>query len=193
MDGIRRRRGVLLTPALAPRPADRRAGGTTRAAILAGLLALLALGLGACHAGLSAPVGISVPRSPERQVAAPSAALTETPPVPDDFRLHMTRVAGPFLSRGHGERFDAIVWANETARPIMEGQGDGADGALLIEEAIVHDVRGDEAAGLLVMQRRDGWRFAAIDPDGTVVSDQRVAGCASCHGEAPHSVFPLGH
>lgn len=161
--------------------------------MLSGLLATVALGLPACRPGFAEPVGVSVARSPERRVATPNAAAAVTTPVPSDFRSHMTRIAGPFLSRGHGERFDVIVWANETARPIVQGQGDGADGALLIEEAIVHDVRGDQAAGLLVMQRRDGWRFAAIDPDGTVVSDQRVTGCSTCHGEAPHSVFPLGH
>ncbi|HXX69806.1 MAG TPA: hypothetical protein VEK07_21680 [Polyangiaceae bacterium] len=103
----------------------------------------------------------------------------------------MTRIAGPFLSRGHGERFDAIVWTNDAARPMVEGRGGGADGAILVEEAIVHDIRGDEAAGLLVMQQRGGWQFMAIEPDGTVVSDGRVAACAACHGQAPHAVFPL--
>lgn len=103
----------------------------------------------------------------------------------------MTKVAGPFLSRGHGERFDAIVWSNEAARPMALGRGEGAEGALLIEQAMVHDLRGEEAAGLLVMQRRNGWRFVAIDPDGSVVSDERVRACPLCHAEAPHSVFPV--
>lgn len=103
----------------------------------------------------------------------------------------MTRVSGRFLSRGHGERFDAIVWANEAAQSAVRSLGPAPNGATWVEEAFVKNVRGDDAEGFLVMQRRDGWHFAAIDADGTVASDERVASCTACHSEAPDSVFPL--
>ena len=144
-----------------------------------------------CSAGSVAPVGISPPRAPERPLASPSPSAPGVPLLPHDYRSRMIRVGGRFLSRGHGERFDAIVWTNQAAQPAVRGLGPAQDGGLLVEEAFVKDVRGDEAEGLLVMQRRDGWHFAAIDEDAAVASDERVASCAACHADAPDSVFPV--
>jgi len=111
--------------------------------------------------------------------------------VQTDFPSHLTRLTGRFLSRGHGERFDAFIWVNEAGRSAALGEGQTGQGAVLVEEAVVTDVRGDRPAGLLVMQRLDTWRFTAVEPDGTVVKDERVTACARCHGEAADSVFPV--
>jgi hypothetical protein len=107
----------------------------------------------------------------------------------------MARVSDRQVSRGHAERFDAIVWANDVARAMWDdARASMPDGAMLIEEAIERTARGDRAAGLLVMEKREGtWRFVVVGADGEVVDDARVAACAACHQEAPRDgVFPVG-
>jgi hypothetical protein len=98
----------------------------------------------------------------------------------------MARVVDRALSRGHAERFDAIVWANDAARAAWDGAGEMPDGAMLVEEAIEQTPKGDRAAGLLVMEKRDGaWRFTVVDAAGRVAEDARESACAECHREAP--------
>jgi hypothetical protein len=71
----------------------------------------------ACHDEPAPMVGVSLPRAaaPARPPTGSDAGADETSPVPADFRRHMRSMAGPFLSRGHGDRFDAVLWANPTA------------------------------------------------------------------------------
>ena len=58
---------------------------------------------------------------------------------------------------------------------------------MLVEEAIERTVKGDRAAGLLVMEKRAGaWRFVVVDADGARRRDGRAApACAACHRDAP--------
>jgi hypothetical protein len=115
--------------------------------------------------------------------------------VASDFREKMVRVGERQLSRGHAERFDAIVWVNDVARAAWdEAIAPMPDGSMLVEEAIERAAHGDRPSGLLVMEKRDGsWRFVAVGADGEVVDDARVARCAACHKDAPRdSVFPVG-
>jgi hypothetical protein len=138
----------------------------------------------ACHEQSMDAVGVSTVR------AAPStlvdAAAVKPSPVAADFRDHMTRVVARQVSEGHGERFDAIVWANEGARVAWESGGDMPEGAMLVEEAVQRAAKGDRAAGFFTMEKRDGaWRFVAVGVDGDVADDARTARCASCHAQAP--------
>jgi hypothetical protein len=108
-------------------------------------------------------------------------------PVAADFRSHMARVSERHVSRGHADRFDAVVWANDGAHVAWDGSGDMPDGAVLVEEAIERTARGDRAAGLLVMEKHgEAWRFVLVDAGGHVVEWARDAACASCHRDAPH-------
>jgi hypothetical protein len=106
----------------------------------------------------------------------------------------MARVGERQLSRGHAERFDAVVWANDVARATFDAAtGDLPDGAMLVEEAFERPPR-DAPAGLLVMEKREGvWRFTAVGPRGEATEDAHTAAtCAACHRDAPRdSVFPL--
>jgi hypothetical protein len=107
----------------------------------------------------------------------------------------MARVSERQLSRGHGERFDGIVWTNDVARAVWDAAGTPMpDGAVLVEEAIERSARGDRPAGLFVMEKRDAaWRYTVVSPDGEVIDDARVAPCATCHRDAPRdAVFPVG-
>jgi hypothetical protein len=108
-------------------------------------------------------------------------------PVAADFRDHMTRVVPRQLSRGHGSKFDGIVWLNDAAKAAWAADGDMPEGAVLVEETLDTVVRGDakggdRAAGLLFMEKKDGaWRFEAVGPEGRVAEDAR---CAACHAQA---------
>jgi hypothetical protein len=147
----------------------------------------------ACAPRALEPVGVSPPRAHASEVRSPDGGPLEPSPVPPNFRSQLTRVSERFLSRGHGQRFDAIAWATADASSHLDDPGQIPDGAMLVEEAIERQREGDRAAGLLVMIRRSGaWRFIAVAPDGRVV-DANAATCKSCHDEAPESVFPLGH
>jgi len=108
-------------------------------------------------------------------------------PVAADFRSHMARVSERNISRGHADRFDAVVWANDRAHVAWNGAGDMPDGAVLVEEAIERTARGDHAAGLLVMEKHgQAWRFVLIEAGGHVVEWAPDAACTSCHRDAPH-------
>jgi hypothetical protein len=114
-------------------------------------------------------------------------------PVAADFRSHMARVSERGVSRGHADRFDAVVWANDAAQGAWNGSGTMPDGAVLVEEAIERTVRGDRPAGLLVMEKHGAtWRFVLVDAGGQVVRWAQDGTCASCHADAPRDfVFRL--
>ena len=145
----------------------------------------------ACGGGEAAPVGVSPPRAAER--AQPRGDASAGPPgLPGDFRARLSRLSDRFLSQGHAERFDAVVWANDAARQTGSGDSradsgsDFADGAMFVEEAIDRAAADGGVAGLLTMEKRAGaWRFSAIEPDGQVLTEPRTAACAACHREAP--------
>ncbi|HEU5480557.1 MAG TPA: hypothetical protein VFU90_12015 [Candidatus Tumulicola sp.] len=159
---------------------------------LAARVALVALASCSAPAAMST-VGVSVPRAPEAtaEVDAGDAAPPPPPPVAADFRSHMNRLSDRFLSRGHAERFDAVIWGNAQVAPDASAAQDFPEGAVLVEEAVVRDTRGDRPFGLLVMTKeKDSFRFDAVDPDGRVAPPDRVAACVTCHQEAAHFVFP---
>jgi hypothetical protein len=153
------------------------------------------LAVGACRAEPGAAVGVSSPRAvtegPSPRTIDASAAVPS--PVAADFREHMARLGERAVSRGHAERFDGVLWANDVAHTGWDGPGDMSDGALLVEEAIEKTAKGDRAAGLLVMDKRGGtWRFVVVDAGGHVVEWSRVEACVSCHRDAPRDfVFHL--
>jgi hypothetical protein len=109
-----------------------------------------------------------------------------------DFRQRMSRVSDTFLSRGHGERFDATVWSSAGDGLVgarSAGDAGVAEGAIYLEELALRD--GGSAAGLLVMERRDGaWRFAAVGPDGEAIDDAGGQDCEPCHREGREGLFP---
>jgi hypothetical protein len=147
------------------------------------------------------PVGTSLPRGGDRPDQERDAGESQASPVQSDFRAHMVRVSNPFLSHGHGERYDAILWADP---PNADAGADGAagigaaaaaglhaDSDTLVEDLTVRDSRGDRWAGLLVMRRQGAWwRFAAVGPDGQLAASDRTKACDTCHRDAPHGVFP---
>jgi hypothetical protein len=146
----------------------------------------------ACHDTPAAVVGVSPPRAPDLIVAAPDAGVPEPSPVPDDFRSKMTQLGGRFLSPGHAQRFDAVVWANAAAVKQWDSPGEMPFGAMLVEEAIVREGGSDRPGGLLVMDKREaGWRFVVVTADGEVQSGARLALCETCHREASGGVFVL--
>jgi hypothetical protein len=150
--------------------------------LVAAAVAIPAISCGARDAG---SIGVSPPRAAER---APSRGDADaSSPVPADFRARLSRLSDRFLSQGHGEVFDAVVWANEAAHAGADDGRSYAEGAMFVEEALGRDATdGGADVGLLVMEKRaETWRFFAVDPDGDVASDARVAPCASCHREAP--------
>jgi hypothetical protein len=160
-----------------------------------GRLVLAVVVASACRAEPGPAVGVSSPRAViDDPGARPVDAAAPIPsPVDADFRAHMTRVGERGLSRGHAERFDGVVWANEAARAGWDGSGNMPDGAMLIEEAIERTPKGDRAAGLLVMDKHaEGWRFVVVDAGGHVVKWSRVEACTACHKDAPRDfVFRL--
>jgi hypothetical protein len=137
------------------------------------------------------PVGMSS-RPRETNTVNPAPPPPGRPsPVPADFRDRMARVVERAVSRGHAERFDGVVWANDAARPAWDGGGAMPEGAMLLEEAIERTPKGDRAAGVLAMRKVGGvWEFLVIDAGGRVVDGAQEAACAACHREAPvDSVF----
>lgn len=100
------------------------------------------------------------------------------PKVLGDFRGTMAPVTQRFVSIGHAQRYEAIVWANETARAAWEGAGDFADGSKLVEELA--------GAGALGMEKRDGaWKWSAVGSGEEVADDARLRACRECHRDAP--------
>ena len=185
MDDLPQDRRLVLIPARTP---------ATRMRSLAASCVLPLGALAACSAPAAmSTVGVSAPRAPEAvaEADAGDAAPPPPPPVPPDFRSHMNRLSDRFLSRGHAERFDAVIWGNAQVAPDASSDQDFPEGAVLVEEAVVRDTRGDHPFGLLVMTKeKDSFRFDAVDADGRVEPAERVAACATCHREAAHFVFP---
>jgi hypothetical protein len=130
-------------------------------------------------------VGVSPPRAVEPATGLDGGA--EDAAVPADFRARLSRVSERFLSRGHADRFDGIVWASDEAAAAAGSGRDFADGARFVEEAFARDVTDGGAAGLLAMEKRAGvWHFAVVGPEGDVAGDGRTGACVACHREAPH-------
>jgi hypothetical protein len=142
---------------------------------------------GACGVAPMGPVGFSSSRPPPPPDSATADAGMRGPsPVPADFREHMARVVDRQLSRGHGEKYDAVVWVDATARAGWDAGGDLADGATLVEELSQRADGAGKPAGLLLMEKRAGaWSFTAIGPDGEVADDAKTAACKTCHDAAP--------
>jgi hypothetical protein len=131
-------------------------------------------------------VGISDKRTGSSAPVGEAGAMLPSPVAPD-FRDHMTKVVARQLSRGHGGRFDAIVWVNDAAKAAWDAGGAMPDGAVLVEEAldtvVTGGVKGDRAVGLLFMEKKDGaWTFQAVGPEGSVAGEPR---CETCHAQAP--------
>jgi hypothetical protein len=156
---------------------------------------LLSATLVACAAkGTGEVIGVSPPRgSPASgSSAAPDAGARRAPPVARDFRERMVRLGELRVSRGHGERYGAVVWANDVARATWDAAvAPLPDGSVLVEEATDHAA--DRPAGLFVMEKREGtWQFSAVGADGDVADGARTARCAACHRDAPRDfVFPV--
>jgi hypothetical protein len=151
---------------------------------------IVALAAMACGGGRGAgPVGYSPPRAAGTGGRGlDGGAASEPSPLPADFRARMTRVGDRFVSKGHGHRFQAVLWVNDVARGAWADlPGEMPEGALLAEEVSDQDARGERPRGLLAMEKTArGWRFVAIGPDGEVAPDARGAACAACHRDAPH-------
>ena len=163
----------------------------SRRLLLIGVLAAAAV---ACGAGEAGPVGVSPPRAVERSARSSDGGADPSSDIDGlvFHASHLSRLSERFLSQGHAERFDAVVWANDAARQTGSGDSradsgsDFADGAMFVEEAIDRAAADGGVAGLLTMEKRAGaWRFSAIEPDGQVLTEPRTAACAACHREAP--------
>jgi hypothetical protein len=111
---------------------------------------------------------------------APGPALSATGP-----SAGMVRVSERFVSHGHGDAFEVIVWANEEGRVALATGTDAADGAMVVEETLGGASRSDPGQGRLGMEKRAGaWRFFTMH-DGADASDLAAAStCAACHQEA---------
>lgn len=160
----------------------------------AALVLVVPLGLPACPGPRMDPVGLSTVRAAGGASSPADASVPGPPsPVPADFREHMIRLVARQLSRGHGEKFDGVVWGNDAASAAWRALGSMPDGAVLVEEAIERAAKGDRADGVLFMERAAGaWRFVAVGADGEVAADDRTRACATCHAEAPRDgVFRL--
>jgi hypothetical protein len=148
-----------------------------------------------CSGRKMAPVGFSPERAVEPAPRGQDSGAVARPvsPVAPDFRSRMAKLTGRFTSEGHAERFDAIVWANGSARRAWTAHGVVEDGGMFIEELTDRCCQGDRAGGLLVMEKDGGgWRFTVVGSAGEVVTDARVAACAACHHDAPRDgVFVL--
>jgi hypothetical protein len=143
--------------------------------------------LAACGAQEGAPVGVSPPRPMDHAPSGLDGGTAGADPL-----AQLARVSDRFVSQGHAQRFDAIVWANDGARqgPAEATSGDAgaeyAEGARFVEEAIERTRVDAGTAGLLSMEKRGGaWRFTIVQPDGEVVGDPQTAACATCHHDAP--------
>jgi hypothetical protein len=145
----------------------------------------VALGTVSCGGREGTLVGVSSPRAAERAPGVADAATAAPWTAASDFRSRLSRISERFVSRGHAERFDAIVWGDDASRTLGDAGADFAEGTMFVEEALVP---GADAGGLglLMMEKRAGaWRFAALSPEGEMASDSRVAPCTDCHREAP--------
>ena len=145
----------------------------------------VALGTVSCGGREGTLVGVSPPRAAERAPGMADAATAAPWTAASDFRSRLSRLSDRFVSRGHAERFDAIVWGDDASRTAGDAGGDFAEGTMFVEEALLPGADGG-GLGLLMMEKRDGtWRFAAVSPEGEMASDSRGPPCADCHREAP--------
>jgi hypothetical protein len=138
--------------------------------------------VGCAGAESMGPVGVSPPRASEPAFRGAEGGAPTTSSLSADFRQRMMRASETFLSRGHGERFDATVWSSAA-------DAGAGEGAIYLEDLALRD--GGGAGGLLVMERRGAaWRFAAVGPDGQAVDDAGAQACEPCHREGRDGLFP---
>lgn len=150
-----------------------------RAAVL-----VVALVAAACGGQKGPPVGISPPRAAERVPGAPDASAAPWM-APDDFRSRLSPLSERFVSQGHAEQFDALVWGDPSGMASDAG-GTFSDGTMFVEETFVSGQSDGGPQGLLMMEKSAGsWRFGAVGSDGTIVNDSRLLTCNECHREAP--------
>lgn len=98
----------------------------------------------------------------------------------------MQRVGDRFVSHGHGDAFDAVLWANDEARDALEAGVDARDGAMFVEDAVRASPRGDRSGGELAMEKRRGeWRFFVLEADADAATTAAATSCAGCHRDAP--------
>jgi hypothetical protein len=101
-------------------------------------------------------------------------------------RPGMLHVSDRFVSHGHGDAFDAIVWANEEGRAALEAGTDARDGAMFVEDAFRTSARGDQEEGRLGMEKRGGeWRFFVVEAGADAAVAPAASACAICHRDAP--------
>jgi len=159
---------------------------------MAAAAATVAWGAASCTPEPMAPVGVSPPRPVERAPRAEvDAAASLTPP--DVAGESMEPITAPFMSSGHGERFDVAMWANAEARAAIQAGGPWIEGAVLAEQATSREAAGPAPAGWLVMRKNEsGWVFSAVGPAGEAASETGIEACRTCHGGAPDGVFRWG-
>jgi hypothetical protein len=156
-----------------------------------GRLVLASLAVAGCarEAPLTG-VGYSPPRV-DRE--APLVDASSTAPAPSATRAGMHAMSDRFTSHGHGDAFDAVVWANEAGRAALESGADAAEGAVIVEETVPSSARGDSVRGELAMEKRAGkWRFSVVEADADAATPAAASACEGCHRDAPRDdVFAL--
>ena len=132
-------------------------------------------------------IGVSAPRN-EREPPAPVDASTSgTAIAASGPRPGMQRVGDRFVSHGHGDAFDAILWANDQARAALEAGVDARDGAMFVEDAVRATPRGEEPEGELAMEKHHGeWQFFVLEADADAATAANPVSCAGCHRDSPH-------
>jgi hypothetical protein len=152
------------------------------------LLGLDGMGVLACVRESPGIVGVSPPLS----TAAMDDASTDGPaPVPVEGRHPTLEAIGSARpSLGHGGRFDAEVYANDSARQAWAAQEEMPDGAVLAEELFDRRGPAGRALGLFVMiKQNQQWQFSIERAAGTTANSGL---CDSCHRDAPRDgVFAL--
>jgi hypothetical protein len=147
----------------------------------------MALAAAACgHEPAPPLVGVSTPRAPESPARTTDAAAPPGSAVSTDVRAKMLRLSDRFQSRGHGDQFDAVVWANDAARAALDTGSDAHNGAIFVEETLAPATPEAHPDGQLSMEKRDGaWHFVAVGPDGDLAGESRILACEACHRDAP--------
>jgi len=160
-----------------------------RLLLTAGVAGLLACGRAGRDSTL---VGVSAPRS-EPEPTPLFDASASSPPSGTPTRAGMQRVSARFTSQGHGDAFEAEVWANAEGRAALDAELEARDGAVFVEEASHTTARGDPIGGRLVMEKRRGaWRFFVVEADADAAAESAASGCEACHRDAPRDhVFRL--
>lgn len=164
----------------------------------------VASALAACPAPPMDPVGISHSGhvadggSPSKDPSASPAA--PKPTLPADARNAADQVGEAFASGGHaGYRFQATLFANTLARPLLEpGRREPPNGARFVMAHEEQVARRDEskkvwtAGPILIMNRAaDRWEYSAFDARGVKLPLEGHV-CDSCHTNSPNNgVFPV--